>query len=63
MTQTLKLAVLELHEQGMTAGDIAKRLKRMKRDIEAIIALHAKRPDLKLGMKGMVQLAKEAGLI
>jgi hypothetical protein len=59
----LKIRILELHEEGMLPGDIAKKLNRMKKEVEAIIQLHGKRPDLILGMTGMKELAKEAGLI
>ena len=59
----LKIRILELHEEGMPSGDIAKKVNGMKKDVEAIIQLHGKRPGLVLGFKGMKELAREAGLL
>lgn len=59
----LKIRVLELHYEGMPPKDIAKKVHRNTKEILAIIELHAKRPELQLGFRGMQQLAREAGLI
>lgn len=59
----LQTRVIQLHESGMDVGAIAKKLHRMKKEINAIIHLHAKRPGLTHGMRGLKELAKEAGLI
>jgi hypothetical protein len=63
MTLEIKIRILELYEAGMLPGDIAKKVNRMTRDVDAIIQLYAKKPDLLLGFKGMRELAREAGLI
>ena len=59
----LQARVIELHESGMDAGDIAKKVHLVKKEVVAIIQLHAKRPGLMHGMRGMRELAREAGLI
>jgi hypothetical protein len=59
----LQLRVLELHEQGLASKEISKKVHRMTKEIVAILKLHAKRPDLQYGMKGLRALAKDAGLI
>jgi transcriptional regulator len=59
----LQVRVLELHEAGLSEKEIAKKLHRMTKEIVAILELHAKRPDLQFGMKGLRALAKEAGLL
>jgi transcriptional regulator len=59
----LQLRVLELHEQGLTPKEISKKVHRMTKEVVAILELRAKRPDLQYGMKGLRDLAKDAGLI
>jgi hypothetical protein len=59
---SLQLRVLELHYEGMPPKEIAKKVHRNAKEIMAIIELHAKKPELQLGFRGMQKLAREAGL-
>lgn len=59
----LKIRVLELHYEGIPPKEIAKKVHRNTKEILAIIELHAKKPELQLGFRGMQALAREAGLI
>jgi hypothetical protein len=47
----------------MSPKEIAKKVHRNAKEIFAIIELHAKKPELELGFRGMQKLAREAGLI
>jgi hypothetical protein len=55
--------ILRQFEAGTPIKEIAKNINWKASDVRACIELHSKRLDLQLGWKGMLQLAREAGLI